>query len=252
MIPLLDAGSDVHVHSTFSDGASTIAENLASASAHGLHTLGLVDHVRRDTTWVPSFVDAVRDLDGRDGVRVLCGVEAKVLDTAGAVDMPEAMPTLDYVLVADHQLPRPAGPMHPSDARRSLDEGELRRAEVIGDLVEATVQALGCYDRVVVAHLFSILPKCGLHEDEVPDALVRRLGDAARTSGAVVEVNEKWACPSTRVARLLAERGVSITLSTDAHHRDRVGRYGYVAGVASSLVADPAPVRAADGPGDGA
>lgn len=252
MIPLLDAGSDVHVHSTFSDGASTIDENLASAAAHGLHTLGLVDHVRRDTTWVPSFVEAVRELDGRAGVRVLCGVEAKVLDTTGAVDMPSDMPTLDYVLVADHQLPRPAGPMHPADALRSLAEGELRSADVIGDLVEATVCALGCYDRVVVAHLFSILPKCGLHEDQVPEGLVRRLGDAARASGAIVEVNEKWTCPSTRVARLLAERGVSITLSTDAHHEDRVGRYRYVAGVASSLVATAASARAAGGPGDGA
>lgn len=256
MIPLLDPGSDVHVHSTFSDGASTIDQNLASAAAHGLHTLGLVDHVRRDTTWVPSFVEAVRRLDGRDGVRVLCGVEAKVLDTEGAVDMPPDMPTLDYVLVADHQLPRPGGPMHPAEAVAALAEGELRADGVIDDLVEATVNALGCHDRVVLAHLFSILPKCGLHEGQVPEPLVRRLGDAVRAAGAIVEVNEKWTCPSRRVAGLLAERGVDITFSTDAHHEQRVGRYDYVAGVAGSLAGVTADVRAgartsADPPGGG-
>lgn len=255
-IPLLDAGSDVHVHSTFSDGASTIDENLASAAGHGMHTLGLVDHVRRDTTWVPSFVDAVRALDGRDGVRVLCGVEAKILDTEGVMDMPGDMPALDYVLVADHQLPRPEGPMHPADAVLALADGTLGADEVIADLVEATVSALACYDRVVLAHLFSILPKCGLDEDEVPDHLVVRLGDAVRAAGAVVEVNEKWTCQSTRVSRLLAERGVDITLSTDAHHEQRVGRYDYVAGVAASVVADAAARHGAvpgrPGGGDGA
>jgi putative hydrolase len=228
VIPILDRGSDLHVHSTFSDGASTLDENLASAVGHGLHTLGLVDHVRRDTTWVPSFAGAVRALDGVDGMRVLCGVEAKILDTGGAVDLPDDLPTLDYVLVADHQLPRPDGPLHPSDAAEALRSGALGPDELISDLVEATVNAFGCYDLVVLAHLFSILPKCGLREDQVPEALVRRLGDAAKAARVVVELNEKWTCPSQRVARLLGERGVRITLSTDAHHEQSVGRYDYV------------------------
>ena len=53
VVPILDRGSDLHVHSTFSDGASTVEENVASAAGHGLHTIGLVDHVRRSTDWVP-------------------------------------------------------------------------------------------------------------------------------------------------------------------------------------------------------
>jgi putative hydrolase len=235
VIPLLDRGSDVHVHSTFSDGASTVEENVASAAGIGMHTLGLVDHVRRSTEWVPSFVDAVRALDGTAGLRILCGVEAKILDTAGTMDMPDGMPTLDYVLVADHQLPRPDGPMHPKDASMLLEEHELSREELIADLVEATVNALGCYDRVVLAHMFSILPKCGVSEDEVPDALVRRLGQEARRQGVVVEVNEKWSCPSRRVVELLAGEGVDLTMSTDAHHETRVGRYDYVTATLAGL-----------------
>jgi PHP domain len=50
---------DFHVHSTFSDGASTLAENVAAARDRELRTLCLVDHVRRDTAWVPEFVAAV-------------------------------------------------------------------------------------------------------------------------------------------------------------------------------------------------
>ncbi len=238
MIPRLDPGADLHVHSTFSDDAvSTVAENLASAAGHGLHTLGMVDHVRRDTTWVSDFAAAARDLDGKRGVRVLCGVEAKVLDTEGAVDLPPDLPELDYVLVADHQLPRPGGPMSPRAAHEALAAGTLAPDEAIADLIEATVASLACYDQVVVAHVFSILPKCGLHEAQVPERLVRRLGEAARAAGAAIEVNEKWACPTVRVARLLAATGVTLTFSTDAHHQQRVGRYDYVSGVAAGLTA---------------
>lgn len=236
--PTLDRGSDLHVHSTWSDGASTPEENLVSAKEHGLHTIGMVDHVRRDTTYVPDFARVVRALDGTAGLKVLLGVEAKILDTEGAMDLPSELPSLDYVLVADHQVPRPDGPAHPRDVKAALEAHELTAHEVVEDLVEATVNSLDCYDRVILAHVFSILPKVGIHEDDVPEALVRRLGQAAAAADVTVEVNEKWTCPSLRVVRLLADDGVRITLSTDAHHEQRVGRYEYVSGVAEALVAE--------------
>ena len=80
---------DFHVHSTFSDDArSTLAENIAAASGAGLATLRLTDHVRASTTWVPEFLSAVRAERVPDGLTVLTGVEAKLLDAAGRVDTP--------------------------------------------------------------------------------------------------------------------------------------------------------------------
>ena len=108
---------------------------------------------------------------------------------------------------------------------------------MIEDLVEATVNSLDCYDRVILAHVFSILPKCGLSEDEVPDALVHRLGQAARRHKVVIEVNEKWTCPSRRVVDLFASDGVLLTMSTDAHHETRVGRYDYVSRTLAGAIA---------------
>ena len=59
---------DFHVHSTFSDDAvSTLAENVRAARERGLRTLCLVDHVRRDTAWVPEFTAAVARLPGPAG-----------------------------------------------------------------------------------------------------------------------------------------------------------------------------------------
>lgn len=59
---------DHHVHSTFSDDAvSTPEENVAAAVVAGLETLRIVDHVRRDTTWVPEYVSAIAALRVPEG-----------------------------------------------------------------------------------------------------------------------------------------------------------------------------------------
>jgi putative hydrolase len=50
---------DFHVHSTFSDGASTLADNVRVARERRLRTLCLVDHVRAGTSWLPDFARAV-------------------------------------------------------------------------------------------------------------------------------------------------------------------------------------------------
>jgi putative hydrolase len=69
----MNLDEDFHVHSTFSDGASTLADNVRIATERGLRTLCLVDHVRRDTTWVPEFTAAVAEYRGRPGLSVLSG-----------------------------------------------------------------------------------------------------------------------------------------------------------------------------------
>lgn len=217
---------DYHVHSTWSDDAvSSLEENLAAAEQRGLATICLVEHVRTSSTWVPDFVAAADQLRTRPVLEVLIGVEAKLLDTSGTLDLPEGLTGLDHVLVADHQLPTPAGPCAPSEARRRLATGESTPAELIDGLIESTCGAVTRYERTIVAHLFSILPKIGLSEDDVPDRALAHLARRAAAGGAWVEVNEKWCCPNRRTLEHLARAGVPIVLSTDAHDCADVGRY---------------------------
>jgi putative hydrolase len=217
---------DFHVHSTFSDGESTLAENVRAARERGLRTLCLVDHVRRDTAWLPRFTAAVSQYRAEPGMRVLAGVEAKILDTSGALDVPPGLDGIDVVLIADHRFPAGSGPVHPAEVRAAIQDGGLRAAEAIEQLCQATAAALGGVDRQpLVAHLFSVLPKIGLDEAMVPEPLLAHLAKQVTHAGAMVEVNEKWSCPSARTVTALARAGVPLVAGSDSHHCRDIGVY---------------------------
>jgi putative hydrolase len=231
---------DHHVHSTFSDDAvSTLAENVDTARQRGLRAICLADHVRCSTAWVPEFVSAVDALRPVPGLEVLAGVEAKILDRTGRLDLPAdiAGPGPDVVLIADHQFPGDLGPVHPRAMRDAICSGLVTAGEVIECLIDATAGALAAVvlqlgARPQLAHLFSILPKMGLDESHVPDQAIGQLARQARIAGARLEVNEKWACPSARTVRAFAEAGVPLVASTDSHNCRDVGRYAWVGQIA--------------------
>lgn len=209
---------DYHVHSTFSDGVSTVEENVREAARQGLARICLTDHVRRDTTWVADFVSAVRPLRRGPDLEILVGVEAKILDQAGQLDLPPGLDGIDLVLIADHQFPGEHGPVLPGEMRILISAGTLSGAEAISALIDATASALAraAGPRPLIAHLFSVLPKMGLSETEVPDGELDLLAGRARDTGALLEVNEKWSCPSPRTVSAFVSAGVPVVASTDS------------------------------------
>lgn len=226
---------DMHVHSTFSDGKNTIAENVAEAERVGLTEMTCVDHVRFDTAWVPEFVAAVREAGERTPIDLHCAIEAKILDTRGTLDLPPHLEGIDSVYAADHQVPSLEGPLNPHTVREEIESGALDPQEVLRWIVGATAAAVHRHPDVVIAHLFSVLPKIGLGEEDVPRSLIESLADAAAESGARIEVDERWRCPSARTLRPFCRRDVPLLLSTDSHRRETIGRFDYCAGVVRDL-----------------
>lgn len=219
---------DHHVHSTFSDDAvSTLAENVAAAANAGLTTLRLVDHVRQSTTWVPEYLAAVKGLEVPDGLTVLTGVEAKILDVGGALDIPSLPDGIDRILIADHQFPGADGPLGPSAVRERIAAG-WAPDDVLDQLVEALVATMRRYPGNQLAHCFSILPKIGLSEEDLGAERTAAWARAAAETGTLVEVNEKWACPGPAALVALRQAGAELVASTDSHVASDVGRYSRV------------------------
>lgn len=226
---------DHHVHSTFSDDArSTLAENIAAAHRAGLRTVRLTDHVRASTAWVPEFVAAVAAEPVPEGLTVLTGVEAKLLDVTGAVDTPAGLVVgaggVDAVVIGDHQFPGTDGPWSPEATRERLAAG-LSADDALDLLIEASIRAMEGTPHAQLAHWFSILPKVGLAEEQLGASRLSAWAAAAAATGTIVEVNEKWACPGPGAVRALRAAGARIVASTDSHDAADVGRYDRVAAV---------------------
>ena len=51
-------------------------------------------------------------------VRLRCAVEAKLLDTAGNLDLPSELEGVDAIYAADHQVPLADGPTPRARSRR--------------------------------------------------------------------------------------------------------------------------------------
>ena len=222
---------DYHVHSTFSDDAvSTLAENIAAASAAGLTHLRLIDHVRASTTWVPEFVAAVAAERVPDGLTILTGVEAKMLDAAGTLDIPDGLAGVDAIVIADHQFPGYDSAWSPSATRDRMASG-LATSDVLDLLIGGLIAAMGSVERGQLAHCFSILPKIGLDESDLSDEHLRAWAAAAASTDTLIEVNEKWGCPGPRAVRAATAAGATIVASTDAHVAADVGVYTVVPGI---------------------
>jgi putative hydrolase len=226
---------DFHVHSTFSDDAhSTVSENLAAASAAGLTQIRLVDHVRQSTTWVPDFLTTVAAAPIFTDLTVLTGVEAKILNARGELDVPPGLIVgpggVDAILIADHQFPGLDGAWTPDETRSRMAAG-LSSADALDLLVGATIAAMESIESGQLAHCFSILPKIGLAESDLTDEHLAAWATAARRTGTTIEVNEKWGCPSPRSLHAALDAGATLVASTDSHVATDVGQYSVVAGI---------------------
>ena len=220
--------TDWHTHSSLTDGADDPEVMAKAAADSGLAVWGLSDHVRADSAWVPAYVERVRRLRAGD-VEVKCGVEAKILDQRGNLDLPPTVTGLDYVLIADHQFPGESGPVPPRQMLAAIGAKELEAHGAVEQLLAATAAAVRRSSfPPIVAHLFSILPKCGISEDDVADQTILDFGRELAQVDARVEINEKWRCPSRRVVALLAAVGVELTRGSDAHRHQDIGASSYV------------------------
>lgn len=140
---------DLHTHTIASGhGYSTLKENIDCAKERGLKVLGFSEHgCSMPGGPHPFFFQNFRCIPREhDGLRLLCGVEANIMDFEGNLDMEEKdLAKMDYVIASMHLPCMPRGSKeqhtdalikamknpyvtiigHPDDARYPLDYERL-------------------------------------------------------------------------------------------------------------------------------
>ena len=217
---------DHHVHSTFSDGRSTLEENVAQAERVGLGHLGCVDHVRADTTYHPDYAAAVRAMRVTTPVSLSIGIEAKILDADGRLDLPAdgpgddrpdlrrgpSVPVAGRSAVAARRESRSRqgrqrGALH-RDARRGDDRGDAPQPHAIRS----------CSRTCSASFRRSDCPRIRCRT-----TLLAELASAAADTGTIVEISERWRCPSLRTLRAVRAAGAAIVVQhrQPRRHADR-------------------------------
>ena len=125
----------VHCHSVYSDGADTLAALADACRAAGYQYLGLTDHsvaaayagglgeekVRRQH----EEIDALNRAGGRDGFRILKGIEADIL-ADGSLDYgPALLDRFEFVIGSVHSRMEQDGPTMTQRVLRAMDDPHL-------------------------------------------------------------------------------------------------------------------------------
>ena len=201
LVTLRDIRGDLHDHSTWTDGANTIAEMAAGAGAAGWDYIAITDHSKAlgvagglNEQQVLAQLGEVRAANEQGaGARVLSGIEVDVL-AGGALDLPEeVLAQLDFVVASVHSA--------------HGQSESVMTARIAGAALSPHVDA--------IAHLTGrVLGR----RDEISFDFEAILG-ACLAGHTALEINcspDRLDLPDIR-ARMAAERGVMLTLGTDSH-----------------------------------
>jgi DNA polymerase (family 10) len=190
-----DVKGDLHSHTDWSDGKATLEEMVSAAQARGHRYLAVCDHARRLRDGrLERQAEAIAELNGRlDGFRVLSGVEVDIR-ADGSLELPDdALTACDWVVASIHAGFREPGP---ELTRRILTAIENPHVDCIGHLTGRKINRRTASD----VDLEAILLR-------------------AAETGTFLEINgqpDRLDLRDTH-ARLAAEGGVGIVLSSDAH-----------------------------------
>lgn len=201
LVTLEDLRGDLHMHTTASDGANTIAEMAAAAKQRGYKYIAITDHSQSlkitnglTETRLLQHMDAIDDLNSRTrGIRILKSAEVDILED-GSLDYSDAvLKRLDFTICSIHSRFALAKRQQTERILRAMDNPYFN---ILG---HATGRLL--------------LTREGYELD------FERIIEHAKANGCMFEINSS---PnrldlSDEHSKMAKDAGIKIAINTDAH-----------------------------------
>ena len=231
--------SNLHTHTTYSDGKGTVRENIESAIRKNMLSIGFSDHsfTACDTSYCmkeeayAAYCAEVRALaaEYRDRIPVYLGMEK---DYYSEIDRG----SFDYVIASVHYIVK-NGVCYPIDHSRRQQE------ECIADAFGGSVLDMAkCYYEMVAEHAatakpdiighfdvlnkFSIMPEQDERYMHIAEEALREAFRHCKrfeiNTGAIARGWRTEPYPAPHLMRLLKELGAEIVINSDSHHPDNL------------------------------
>ncbi len=214
LVELSDLKGDLHMHTTETDGKSTLDDMAAAAKAAGRSYIAITDH-SETLTFVRGMTrerlreqkKKIRETEQRQGIRLFAGLEADIL-ADGTMDLADHLGELEWVVGSVHQkLQMPRDEMT-KRVVRAIESGKI---DCLG---HPTGRQLGQREPSEM-------------DMEVVMAALAKAGVAIELncSPLRLDVNE-------HLAKMAREAGVPVVLSSDAHSVRELAYLRYGVGIA--------------------
>jgi len=234
---------NLHMHSTWDDGKSSVEEMILASKAAGLASVGLSVHCPMPfpNTWecpaenLPDYIAEVRALKEKYAgeIGVYLGIEWDV--SAKDVDLSP----YDYVIGSVHQLPLDGDPSVDESAEataRTLETHFGGSADAMAEMYFAELEKVADEPRAAIVGHFDLLTKFDethhFFDENSPRyrAAAERAMKKLASAGKIFEVNtgaisrgyRTSPYPGMQWLKLLREMGGKVTVSADAHHTSGV------------------------------
>ncbi|MHB1457974.1 MAG: DNA polymerase/3'-5' exonuclease PolX [Armatimonadota bacterium] len=201
LIDVCDIKGDLHVHSIASDGGDTISEIVSAAKAVGYQYAAICDHSQSlsianglSTDRLDQEISEIREINSRlEGFHILAGIEADI-KADGTIDVdPQVLNKLDIVIGSIHH--------------RYKNTSEELTARIIRAIKSGTIDILG--------HPTGRM----INQRDSSDFDLEKVFDAARAHSVAMEINSSPDRLDLNdiYARMAKERGLMLSINTDAH-----------------------------------
>lgn len=198
---------DLQVHTTATDGEGTIGELIDRAQALGLGEIALTEHVRRTSTHFHRFAEEVRRQRHGAGVQVYVGMETKVLDEAGTLDVsPEALAEAEIVLGSVHRFPVGEGRFAPAGGFEYPEAAKRELALALGLISHAPIH--------VLAHPGGM---CQRAFGQFPREYFVMLMEASLARGVAIEINSAYTRDLDGFLAICREVNPLVSVGSDVH-----------------------------------
>jgi DNA polymerase (family 10) len=211
--------TDLHTHTTFSDGRADVPTVLAAAQRIGFE-IGISDHYSipygmEGDQVLARYLDALAQFPVYRAVELDIGTEQPI--------SPENLAKLDYCIGSLHLV-------RDADGARVLPDrgssGSLQR--YMRCVVEQYERGLHTGMHAMIGHPMFLpdLPRDG-QEDLWTDDLQKRFIEAVVESGVALELSTRYRVPSEDTVRAALAAGARFAVASDGHRLDAIGAVDY-------------------------